>query len=166
MATSLLIISGALLIVWITVYFRKKYSYFSEKGILSPTPIFPLGNFWKVGITMHFIENINSIYKKFKGKDVLCGFYIFTKPCFLILDLDLVKNILVKDFYSFHDRGIYYNENTDPLSAHLFSVNFYNLSKRRFAIRGEEKLLQILSLSLLILFLRLTVSTGEFFDRK
>lgn len=123
MAFILLIISG-LLSVWAISYFRKKYSYFSDRGLLTPTPYFPLGNFWKVGITLHFIENINSIYKKFKGKDVMCGFYVFTRPVTLALDLDLIKNIMVKDFYSFHDRGLYYNENTDPLSAHLFSVNF------------------------------------------
>lgn len=107
---------------WLVLYFRKKYSYFSDRGIISPTPFFPLGNMWKVGITMHFIDNINSMYRKFKGKDVLSGFYVFTKPVIIVLDLDLVKNIMVKDFYSFHDRGLYYNEHTDPLSAHLFSV--------------------------------------------
>lgn len=124
MAMSLLIITGMLLLLWLVTHIRKKYSYFSDRGIITPTPIFPLGNFWKVGITMHFIENINSMYKRYKGKDVLSGFYVFTRPVMLILDLDLIKNILVKDFYSFHDRGLYYNENTDPLSAHLFSVNF------------------------------------------
>lgn len=124
MAMNLLIISGTILLIWLVSYFRKQYSYFSDRGILSPTPIFPLGNFWKVGITMHFIESINSMYRKFKGKDVLFGFYIFTRPVVVIMDLDLLKNVMVKDFHSFHDRGLYYNEHTDPLSAHLFSVNF------------------------------------------
>lgn len=122
MATSFLVIFGTLLLLWLVAIVRKKYSYFSDKKMLSPTPLFPLGNFWKVGLTLHFIEKINSIYREFKGKDVLCGFYIFTKPVYLILDVDLIKNILVKDFYSFHDRGLYHNEQTDPLSAHLFSV--------------------------------------------
>lgn len=127
MASSLVIISATLLLIWLVAYIRKSYSYFSSRNVLTPRPIFPLGNFWRVGLTVHFIENINSIYKRFKGKDILCGFYIFTKPVYLILDVDLIKNILVKDFYHFHDRGLYHNENTDPLSAHLFSVNFRNL---------------------------------------
>lgn len=126
MASNLIIIAGALLMLWIFTYFKKKYSYFSDRGMISPTPTMPLGNFWKVGISVHFIEKINSIYREFKGRDVLCGFYIFSKPVILVLDVELIKNILVKDFYSFHDRGLYHNENTDPLSAHLFSVNFSN----------------------------------------
>lgn len=129
MASNLMIICGTLILLWIVKWIHKKYSYFSDRNIPSPTPLFPLGNFWKVGITMHFIEKINSIYRDFKGKDVMCGFYIFTKPCVLILDPELIKNVLVKDFYSFHDRGLYHNEHTDPLSAHLFSVNSYYLSK-------------------------------------
>jgi cytochrome P450 family 6 len=127
MASSLIIICSSLLLIWLIQFIKKQYSYFSDRGILSPKPIFPLGNFWKVGISTHFIHKINSIYQDFKGKDVLCGFYVFTKPVFLILDPELLKNILVKDFYSFHDRGLYHNEHTDPLSAHLFSVNIFDL---------------------------------------
>jgi hypothetical protein len=147
-----LLICGTLLILWIIKTVQKKYSYFSYRNVLSPKATFPLGNFWKVGISVHFIEKINSIYREFKGRDILCGFYIFTKPVYMILDLDLLKHIMVKDFYSFHDRGLYHNEKTgegsnlsvtndeitrinhasfsfytrlriDPLSAHLFSVN-------------------------------------------
>lgn len=123
MATTWLLICAALLLLWIVKIIRNKYQYFKERNVLHDTPIFPAGNFWKVGFSVHFIERINSIYRKFRGKDVLCGFYIMTKPVYLILDLDLIKNILVKDFYTFHDRGLYYNEVSDPLSAHMFSVS-------------------------------------------
>jgi cytochrome P450 family 6 len=130
MASSLVILCGTLLLVWLITWVRKKYNYFSDRGMISPSPIFPLGNFWGVGMSSHFIERINQFYRDFKGKDVLCGFYIFTKPVHLILDVDLIKNVLVKDFYSFHDRGLYHNEHTDPLSAHLFSVNNHRERRR------------------------------------
>lgn len=168
MASSLLLICGTLLLLWLIKIVKKKYSYFSDRNMLSPSPTFPLGNFWKVGMSVHFIERINSIYRQFKGKDVLCGFYIFTKPVFLILDIELIKNITVKDFYSFHGRGLYHNEHTgndtksakqnalnrhnifflsDPLSAHLFSVKILITWMWRVVIRSVINF-YILSLSL------------------
>ncbi|CRL05217.1 CLUMA_CG018035, isoform A [Clunio marinus] len=123
MASTSVLIFITLILFLLLSYVKKKYSYFSSRKVLSQVPIFPLGNFWKVGISLHFIEKINSLYREFKGRDVLCGFYVFTRPVYLILDVELIKNILVKDFYSFHDRGLYHNEHTDPLSAHLFSVD-------------------------------------------
>lgn len=107
---------------------KKKYAFFRDRGIPNATPIWPLGNFWRVGITVHFIHRINETYRMFKDKAKICGFFVTTIPAYIVLDIDLIKNILVKDFDSFHDRGIYYNEKADPLSAHIFSVNFFFIS--------------------------------------
>lgn len=46
--------------------------------------------------------------------------YTFHKPCLVVADPDIIRNVLTKEFTSFHDRGVYCNEKVDPLSGNLF----------------------------------------------
>lgn len=111
-------VSGFLLFIYL--YFEKSFSYWRNKQVLFYPPSFPFGNLKDVGKTVHITERLNEIYKKFQGKDKFCGFYLTTSPRILAIDLDFIKNILIKDFDYFHNRGIYFNEKSDPLSANLF----------------------------------------------
>ena len=63
------------------------------------------------------------MYAKFKNKTKALGVYYFHEPVLIPYDLDLIQNILVKDFNNFTDRGMFVNEEGDPLSAHLFSLD-------------------------------------------
>lgn len=64
-------------------------------------------------------ELFRDVYLKYKDHRAF-GIFILFKLNLVTADLDLVRIILTKKFHSFHDRGIYYNEKTDPLSGHLF----------------------------------------------
>ncbi|CAD7079520.1 unnamed protein product [Hermetia illucens] len=103
----------------IFTYFRKKYSYWKDRGANFVEPTIPLGNlpFRKV----HLNDFIVSIYQH-KNKTPFVGAYILAKPIVMATSLDFIQNILVKDFSNFHERGGYYNEVDDPLSAHMFAV--------------------------------------------
>uniref|UniRef100_A0A1I8P8Y4 Cytochrome P450 n=1 Tax=Stomoxys calcitrans TaxID=35570 RepID=A0A1I8P8Y4_STOCA len=68
---------------------------------------------------MHHTNIVEELYKRFKGKEKMVGFYVFTRPVALILDLDLVRQILVKDFNNFANRGSYHNDK-DLLMANIF----------------------------------------------
>jgi len=57
-----------------------------------------------------------------KGKGPFGGIHFLLSPTILTLDIEFVKRILIKDFSHFEDRGVYYNEKDDPLSAHLFAL--------------------------------------------
>jgi len=50
------------------------------------------------------------------------GIFSFDKPSLLIRDLELVKNILVKDFQTFMDHIFLVNEKSNPLFANLLIV--------------------------------------------
>ena len=58
-------------------------------------------------------------YKEFPD-DRFFGTYAFYRPFLVIRDPDLIKCVLTKNFPDFHDRGLYFNEEVDPLAAHLF----------------------------------------------
>jgi cytochrome P450 len=50
------------------------------------------------------------------------GIFSFDKPSLLIRDLELVKNILVKDFQNFMDRTLSLDDKFDPLLGKSLTV--------------------------------------------
>lgn len=76
-----------------------------------------------LGTKFHSSLIIGDIYTKFKSHAKLCGIYFLAQPVILLLDIDLIKSVLVRDFNNFDNRAVYYNEKDDPLSANLFSVH-------------------------------------------
>lgn len=105
------------------LYFKKSFSYWKSRNVPHIEPTIPYGNIEGLSSKAHVSFIMQDIYKKMKGVDKFCGVYFFVRPIALLLDLDLIKNVLVKDFSNFNERGIYYNEKDDPLSAHLFSLD-------------------------------------------
>lgn len=103
-------------------WFNKKFSYWEKRGFEYVKPEFPFGSMSGVGYKVHFSEKSRAFYNEFRSKAKAVGLYFFTAPVILITNLDLLKHILVKDFNSFHDRGLYVNTKADPLSGHLFAL--------------------------------------------
>lgn len=105
-------------------YVQHKFTYWSNRNVpCLPNLSFPFGNVKGMGRTKHFARVTQNIYEMFKTNNKFAGFYFTVQPSLLVIDLDLVKNILVKDFHIFPTRGLYYNEKGDPLSAHLFNMD-------------------------------------------
>ncbi|XP_062564161.1 probable cytochrome P450 6a14 [Armigeres subalbatus] len=109
--------------VWLLyIYFRRKYSYWADRNVPHAPGSLPLGTFNGMGTKYHFTEIMQQVYDQYHKAHKAVGMYLSVKPILFVTDLDLIKKILVKDFNSFRDRGMYYNEKDDPLSAHLFSI--------------------------------------------
>lgn len=104
------------------IYLRRRMNYWQDRGIPCLEPSLLLGNLDSVGQKIHNSINIQLIYENFKIGNKVCGFYMLQTPRLIALDLDLIKNILIKDFNNFVDRGVYNNADVDPLSAHLFAL--------------------------------------------
>lgn len=113
----IVLLTGAIL------YFKRAYTYWSRRNIPFLEPKFPLGNinYWiakgiSIGTpTKPWYEELKRQGHKFGGV------YTVLRPHLVIVDPGYVKDILTADFQHFVNRGIYFNEKSDPLNANLFS---------------------------------------------
>lgn len=101
-------------------WFKKKFTFWDNTGFPSVPGTFPLGSVGEMGFKTSSSDLFKRFYDENKGKAPGVGLYFMTAPAFLPLEPELVKDILVRNFESFHDRGFYLNEKDDPLSGHLF----------------------------------------------
>jgi cytochrome P450 family 6 len=102
------------------IYFKVSFNYWKKRNVPYVKPTFPFGNFGDMLFLSSSIgHTFEKIYKKLDGEKY-GGTYAFTKPGFIFRDPDIIKNVLVKDFSSFHDRGFFMDEEREPLTGHLF----------------------------------------------
>lgn len=104
------------------MYISHCFSYWKRLGLPEiPNKRFLVGHFsLSLAMTRSFGEICADLYAQIPPGNPLAGAYIFFQPAVVIKDPELLRCALVKDFSSFHDRGLYINEDVDPLSGHLF----------------------------------------------
>ncbi|XP_058788665.1 probable cytochrome P450 6a14 [Phymastichus coffea] len=100
------------------------FTYWKRHGIPHDSFTIPFGifnnDFFMQRTTMGNV--VKSSYEKLK-KNRFHGLYIFHTRVLMINDPELIKQILVKDFANFCDRGLYDNAEIDPLIGHLFFLS-------------------------------------------
>lgn len=104
------------------LYINHIYSYWKRKNIHYLKPTFPFGNsaqllFQKQSISESTQQNYES------SDEPVVGFYLGLKPALLVRDPEIIRNILIKDFGSFFNRGLYSDEKIDPLTGNLLFLN-------------------------------------------
>ncbi|GJQ77162.1 Cyp6a9 [Trypoxylus dichotomus] len=106
------------------IYVKWIFKYWERKNVPYLQPSFLAGNLeapWSIKFGFH--KTMTNIYREMKAKGYKYGgIFSSLRPAFVPIDLDILKHIMIKDFQYFVDRGVYYNERTDPLSAHLFNI--------------------------------------------
>nr|ALX81394.1 cytochrome P450 [Liposcelis entomophila] len=117
-----LLILVATVLTSVYLYFQHRFRYWSKKNVAHTQPSFPLGDLKGMG-TEHSIGPLfQNIYDKYKNHKVV-GVWMMATPTLVVNDVNLVKNVLVKDFNHFHDRGFDVDEELEPLAGHLFTMN-------------------------------------------
>ncbi|GAB0095646.1 Cytochrome P450 [Sergentomyia squamirostris] len=111
------------LVLFGVVYFWQKwnYSYWKRKNVPGPEPSFIVGNLGKM-ITQkdHLGLMANAWYKKYSDAPYV-GYYKALKPAVMLRDMELVKDVLIKDFTSFLSNDVATNyDSNDLLSGNPF----------------------------------------------
>uniref|UniRef100_A0A182Y3M3 Uncharacterized protein n=1 Tax=Anopheles stephensi TaxID=30069 RepID=A0A182Y3M3_ANOST len=114
----------ATLCLGVYVFVVRKYSFWRTRHVPYVEPELPYGNFKEMGKSIHPAHLSQRFYERYKhaAEPGFVGLYIFLNPVLLVTNLRLAKRILIEDFHHFPDRGVYFNEKDDPLSAHLFAI--------------------------------------------
>ncbi|XP_065366573.1 probable cytochrome P450 6a21 [Calliphora vicina] len=110
------------LVLYLVNALRKHYKYWQNLGIDCDEPSWIFGSFKGAVTERTFLDIIQDHYYKYKNKGPFAGFYWFYRPAVFVTDMALIKQILIKDFNKFSDRGLFVNEEDDPLSGHLFNL--------------------------------------------
>lgn len=118
------------LVFLIRSWYKDHYQYWIKRGFPSDKPNFPLDSLSGAGTRAHNAETFDELYQRFRGQPVVGLFFVFS-PAIAVYDPDLIQSILVKDFNYFHDHYLYYNEEADPMSAHLLSIEGQKWRDRR-----------------------------------
>ncbi|XP_019551624.2 probable cytochrome P450 6a14 [Aedes albopictus] len=116
------IITVVMIALAVYLFLDKKHSYWANRGVPFVKPEFFYGNVKKMSRTIQVGKMFQQFYNELKGRSPFGGIYMFTTPVAVVTDLELLKCIFVKDFQYFHDRGTFYSEKADPLTAHMFNL--------------------------------------------
>lgn len=99
-------------------------TYWKRQNTFHIKPTFPFGNTKDFLLGRRAIFDIlDDFYKETKkANESHIGFYLLSMPAYIPVAPGVIKHILQNDFQHFVDRGLYYNEKHDPISAHLFNL--------------------------------------------
>lgn len=122
MSVALLIAFVAVIAVRFYLYLAANQNFWKKRGIPGPEPELAFGN---VRMMMRGKEGAPSfttrLYNEYKDQPVI-GFFLRRQPVLLIKDPELIKEVLIKDFSKFANRGLFKSDPANPLSDHLFSL--------------------------------------------
>jgi cytochrome P450 family 6 len=109
------------ILIGLYFYVTRNFKFWHKLGIpyVKPTPF--VGSLKECVLLKTTIgEHLQKIYNDHSDKPYV-GIFSFDKPSLLLRDVDLVKDILVKDFQNFTDHTFTVEDKFDPLFGKVLS---------------------------------------------
>ncbi|ENN80768.1 hypothetical protein YQE_02812, partial [Dendroctonus ponderosae] len=130
---ALLIALGLLLsiILLYCVYSKWMFQHWARKGVPQLNPRLFFGDTLPLVRGQALRDFHLGLYQNFKSTGAKCvGIYNTHKPELVPIDINLLKDILVKDYSSFSSHGVFYHEN-NVLTSHVFNMEGQPWKDRR-----------------------------------
>lgn len=103
-------------------YLTWTFDFWKSRGIPGPKPIPMFGNVLAVMIgTVSIAQFLTDLYTTHRNEPMI-GIFARRKPILIVQDPDIIKDVLIKDFSKFANRGFMRHEIAEPLSQHLFAL--------------------------------------------
>lgn len=107
-------------------YLKYRYTYWQRQGC--PVPLKPHIIFGHTKEVIQMKTWVGQLYAKiYNATDgyKFIGFYQLQKPKIIIRDPDIIKDVFTKEFATFPDRGIVFNDKLEPLTGNLLTLEGY-----------------------------------------
>lgn len=99
---------GALLFA-IYYYFTSTFDTWKNRGVPGPKPMIFFGNFREVIFKkISLAEKTKRLYQEYKN-ELVFGVFQGRTPILVVNDFEMIKDVLIRDFSLFADRGIHVN---------------------------------------------------------
>ncbi|GJQ80398.1 Cyp6a9 [Trypoxylus dichotomus] len=109
----------------IYLYFQTSYTYWEKRKVPYIRPTIPWGTIDNpLRPSKSLLVQLKDFYNEFKAKGhSFGGLYFVATPVLLVVEPELIKKVLTKDFPYFTSHGIHVDEEKDPISGNLFSLD-------------------------------------------
>ncbi|XP_076241483.1 cytochrome P450 6a2-like [Calliopsis andreniformis] len=103
-------------------YLTSTYDFWKSRGVNGPKPVFLFGNIKDVMLQkMSMAEYLTKVWKEYESEPMI-GIFMRRTPFLILRDTNHIKDVLIRDFSKFIDRGFSICEKMEPLSVHLFNL--------------------------------------------
>lgn len=123
--------------VFLYLYLKQCFLYWKKRKVEYLPPITPLARLKPIIMGKECLStNVSNVYNEFRPKNVKYGgYFVATEPIFIVLDPDLLKQMFVSDFNHFNERGMFIDEEKEPLSTHIFALGYekWHFLRRKFS---------------------------------
>lgn len=117
-----IVIGVSVLLLGVYYWLTSNYDFWRSRGVPGPVPMPFFGNLSDVFFgRLSLGEYLKKAYDD-NPREPVFGIYMRRDPVLVLRDPDMIKDVLIKDFSSFSDRGLKTFARAEPLSQHLVNL--------------------------------------------